>query len=215
MKKIVLLLIALQAYASVHAQQQTDFGLRAGAAFANWYGLVFDNGQEYQRRFGFFGGGYMNHHFSEVISVETGLYLSSKGFTMSGTFSDPDFTISGSVDNISTYMDVPLLLRFYVAGGFHVHGGGQLSYLLSNKIKGEITINGASNNEEVDTAEFIEDLDFAAVLGLGYDFPSGLNINIDFDFGVAEVLAVSPYASWDEANNRVIKISLGYSFNKK
>ena len=215
MKKIVLLLIALHAFVYVQAQQQTQLGLRAGTALSNWYGMIFDNGQEYQRRVGYFGGVYVNNHFSEAVSLETGVYMTSKGFTMTGTFSDPDFTVSGTVNNISTYIDVPLLLRIYVVEGFHIHGGGQLSYLMSNKIKGEITINGASQSEEMDTAEFIEDLDFAAVLGIGYDFPSGLNINVDFDFGVAEVLAVSPYASWDEANNRVIKFSIGYSFNKK
>ena len=198
MKKILpitfLVILSLSSYAQ-------NIGVRASYVITNWEGLIFDTGQEISTINGFSFGIYGHAPLNPIIAFEPGIFITQKGTHMSGGDFPEPFT------NESLYLDVPIMVKMYIGGvGFHVDAGPQISYLLSNKI---VLDNGGS---ETDTKDQIYPWDFSVNFGLAYDVPMGLVIGASFDLGISQIL-VNEQLDWTEAQNRVIRISLGYTFN--
>ncbi|KEO74664.1 porin family protein [Anditalea andensis] len=201
MKKVFLAIVALvtlsvTANAQVRtpaADQQATFGIRGGVNFYNWNGgdASLDS---YTNRVGFHAGIYGNMFVTDRFSIEPGAYYSVKGSQ------NDDFLNSRAV---LSYIDVPILLRFYATDGLNIFAGPQGSILLGSTFEGDFL----GNTFQWDT-DAVNNLDAGLVFGLGYNLPIGLNIQGSYDLGLTPVFKDS------DANiyNRGFKISLGYSF---
>ncbi|ERM81731.1 hypothetical protein P872_19280 [Rhodonellum psychrophilum GCM71 = DSM 17998] len=200
MKKSILV-FAVLAFFSLEIQAQNvtrsdaagGFGVRGGASFFNFGGSDASN-NDYTNRTGFHAGVYSNLFLGERIALEPGVYYAVKG-----TQND-DLTNSRAVLN---YVDVPLLLRFYIAKGINVFGGPQASFLTSSKFEGDLF----GTTYSYDT-ESITKTDLGFVVGLGYNLPKGINLQGSYDYGTSPVFKNSDA----EIFNRGFKVSLGYSF---
>lgn len=200
MKKVILAITAIMIFAvSANAQMRTpaseqvsSFGVRGGVNFFNWGG---DDGtdNDYTNRAGFHAGLYGNMFVTDRFSIEPGAYYSVKG-----TAAD-NIVESRSV---LTYVDVPILLRFYASDGLNIFAGPQGSILLDSKLEGD----AFGQTFTFDTDD-INKLDAGLVFGLGYNLPMGLNLQGSYDLGLTPVFKDS------DANvyNRGFKISLGFS----
>lgn len=201
MKKVIFAFIAVTLFAwDANAQMRTpasaqasNFGIRGGASFFNWGG---DDGSnnDYTNRAGFHAGIYGNMFVTNNFAIEPGAYYSQKG-TAADNFADSRTVLS--------YVDVPILLRFYASDGFNVFAGPQGSILVDSKFEGDAF--GSTFEWERDD---INDLDAGLVFGLGYNLPVGLNVQGSYDLGLTPVFKDSDAKVY----NRGFKVSLGYSF---
>ena len=62
--------------------------------------------------------------------------------------------------------------------------------------------------QDFDVSSQLRKVDFAAVAGLGYQFENGLGLSAGYDYGLT---SLDPNNRFD-AQNRVIKVGLNYSF---
>jgi Outer membrane protein beta-barrel domain len=187
------------------------FGIRAGYSLATWNGLVYVvPDAEYKTIPGFHAGMFINIRLADAIGLEPGAFYSAKGWKGTGTLDDgTGNTLKGTLTNKLTYIDFPLLLRFYVKG-LNFGAGPQVSLLMSSQSEFNGTINQVAVNTSDDTRDYINDSDFGLVLSVGYEFMSGLSLHATYDLGLTNNVAVSPYYTWDEARNRVLKFSVAF-----
>lgn len=188
----------------------SSFGIRAGGNANSWtnefpsfeYEGIPVYPDDWKATFGFHLGAYVNIRLSSLIALEPALIYTAKG---TGTILNTETnTFEGTV--VSNYIDFPFILRLYVSEGFNLFLGPQIAYHLNSKFDIEVDNNPLIQGEEI--TDDISELDFAVVLGLGYELKSGLNFNVSGELGF---LSVDGY---DILNtyNRTIRLSIGYSF---
>ncbi len=180
MKKLIFFFIGLMACTSVSAQG-IDFGVKAGVNFAN-----ITDASGLSNRTGFVAGVFLGGKFNDKIGLQADLLYSQQG----AEFNLGDFNVD--------YVNVPIVLKYYLSGGFHVQLGPQFGVIVNDDtqtVVGE-TINDIATN----------DFDISGVLGLGFDLPMGLRIDGRYNFGLSDVPDQS------SGKNSVVTLSLGYSF---
>jgi len=189
---------------------KSSFGIRGGVNLNSWtneFPFYVYEGQElypdsWKATTGFHAGVYVNVRLSELVAIEPGLLYTSKGTAMSAEAGG----VSGEATVVSNYIDIPFLLRLYVADGFNLFLGPQMGYQLNSSY--DIVVDGTTLISGEDISNDISELDFIAVLGMGYQFEGGFNINLSGELGLATVDGYDMLSTY----NRTIRLSLGYSF---
>jgi hypothetical protein len=128
-------------------------------------------------------------------------------YTLKGTGTTLDaggVVAEGTVN--SAYLDLPLLVRLYVADGFNLFMGPQFSYHLNSSY--DLKVDGTKITDGEDTTDTISEFDVAAVLGVGYEFSNGFNINLSGELGLLTVDGIGDLSTY----NRNIRLSVGYTF---
>lgn len=93
------------------------------------------------------------------------------------------------------YINIPVILKLYLAAGFNLQAGPQFGFL---------------NKAELDGNSIKEDLKKADVslgLGLGWDTPIGLNIDARYNLGMTDN---SDDPAYETIKNQVFQLSLGF-----
>ena len=182
MKKTVIVL--LLAFCSTTAfSQGLDLGIKAGVNFAS-----ITDASGLSNRTGFVAGGFVGAKLGDKLGLQADLLYSQQG---------AEFEL-GSFD--LDYVNVPIVLKYFVTDIFHVHAGPQFGVLIDDEAQTVIgeTINDIATNN----------FDVAGVLGIGADLPMGIRIAGRYNFGLTDV----PDAPGATGKNSVITLSLGYSF---
>lgn len=180
-------------FAQAQSGSSAGFGIRGGANFFNFGGAdVSEN--NYTNRTGFHAGVYASIFATDRIAIEPGVYYSIKG-----TQNEDAVNSRAILD----YVDVPLLLRMYVADGFNLFAGPQVSFLTKSKFESDF----GGSTLSFDTNS-IKDTDMGLVFGLGYNLPKSFNVQGSYDLGLTPIFDGSDA----EVYNRGFKLSLGYTF---
>lgn len=229
MKKIFLLIAVVLAFAAEKAtaqqQQPIRFGIKAGLNLSQWEGetvnsaqslIDFTNGSVSRKmREGFHVGGYVTIPVMPGFEIEPGLLYSQKGTKLIGTIPNESGAVlnilnpRATITNKAEYIDLPIMAKVYIGEGFHVFGGPQVSYLVSNKIKAEAGALGFNVlNREFDATEQFNEFDLGLAGGLGYRFANGFNMSASYDYGLQPIDKNGSF----ETFNRTIKASVGYTF---
>ncbi|WP_440998498.1 porin family protein [Fodinibius sp. SL11] len=197
-KSILILSICLWGFQNTHAQD-IRFGAKAGADFSNWHGKDVKDA-DLNTHIRFHAGAFAEIPVAKAWNLESGLYISQKGFEANQEILGFNFDVT----NTSTYLDLPVLAKYGMTKNFNVFLGPQFSYLLNNKVPYEF-------EGEKDTDKGVsgfKKFDLGAVGGMGYQFNNGLLVSANYDFGLLKMDDVTN----TKAYNRVIKISAGYRF---
>lgn len=206
---LCLLLIHTQGRAQ-EAYPKSSFGIRGGGNANSWtneFPALDFEGQliypdDWKPTFGFHVGGYVNIRLSKLVAIEPAILYTVKG---TGTILNADgLKVEGNVT--SNYLDLPFILRLYVADGFNLFLGPQFSYHVRSKFDLKVDGTKAINGEDV--TDTISEFDLAPILGLGYEFSNGLNINFSGELGMFTVDGFDALSTF----NRTLRLSLGYSF---
>jgi len=198
------------------------FGLRAGVNVSDWSGDAvqsvmdvagYTNGAvTKEMKPGLSAGVYATIPISPGFAIEPGVGYSEKGARLVGTlpFESFDF-LNARVTATSrmAYIDVPVLFKGYLTPGFYLFAGPQASFLVSNKVRVEAGALGFSAfKTDFDVKSQFRPVDLAVVGGLGYQFDGGFGLSAGYDYGLSTLDKNGRF----NAQNRVIKASLNYSF---
>ena len=153
---------------------------------------------------------------NEIAAVETGVYYAMQGTYIKGTVAGHYLTTFLKND----YLNIPVLAKAYVYNGINVFVGPQFSFNVKDKITMEY---GGKELGKVNTTDFVENFDLAIMMGVGYQFESGLFVNANYNLGLLAVFKEDEFTITGEnaahtitdglsARNRVFQISAGWRF---
>jgi len=185
---------------TLHAQNVT-YGVKAGMDLSNLGGKDAED-MDLDINPGFHLGGFIETPVSAMLDLESGLYLSTKGFKSSMDIDDVNLKFTST----SYYLDLPVLAKYSFNQGFNAFAGPQLSYLINSRETWEFD----GDKESEWDIEGLNRFDLGLVAGTGYNFKNGLSVNANYDLGLSKL------GKDDDSNvyNRVLKVSMGYRFYK-
>lgn len=171
MKKITILFLSL-IFISLNelGAQSNKVGFKAGGNFSNFHG----DDADANMKTGFHVGGFVTTAFGN-LAVQPEILISTKGAKWE----------EASVETYTNllYIDVPILLKFYMTENINLHLGPQFGFLISASQKKD----PEPQNYDEDASEFYETLDYGAVGGLEFDSNIGFVIGARYYYGLAQV----------------------------
>lgn len=220
MKKKILLYVSLILSIASFAQR-IQFGIGAGVSSYSIQGaaagnlnqvLNFSNGIVTTKAVnGFYTGGYANIPLINNISLEPGLYYSTKGYALSGKYTFKDINILSVNANAAlklSYVEIPLLLKAQFSG-LQVFAGPQIAYLTRANIKTSAGLAGFNLlHSNMDATSQFNRWDVAMEGGIGYQFTNGIRLTAAYERGLTKVDAGQNIKSY----NQGFKIGAGISF---
>jgi len=222
MKSKTLLFLAITIITMHQVNAQVSYGIRTGVNFAKWQGEdlqiiedLLDKTDGYvvtKGKTGWHAGGYVNIPIGNTFSFEPGLFYSKKGYSIKGDLQIPALkvlAINAGVQVQQHYIDMPLVLKANVYKGLHVYAGPQVSYLVRSTLNAKLGVLGINIfNRGFGITERFNKVDMGLTGGIGYQFNNGLNMQAGYDYGLSTLDKNENY----KAYNRVVKVSVGFSF---
>ena len=200
MKKIILTVAAVCAFGFANAQE-TKFGVKGGINLSNYSG----DSDDYEGKVGFNVGGFAEIKISDKFAIQPELLFSTQGAKFSE--SGPDFTVTYK-ENLS-YLNIPVMAKYYVADKFSIEAGPQIGFLVAAKGKGEGNFTGTNFSESEDIKSDFNTVDFGVNFGLGFDFTEKVSLGFRYNLGLSNVIKDS--SDFKDANS-VLSLSIGYKF---
>ncbi len=139
---------------------------------------------------GFVGGVEGEYHFNKLVGLSVGALYSQEGGK------DKKTEAKYKLD----YINVPVLVNFYVAKGLAVKAGFQPGFKVSSKVTGSKA--GVTVTADVDN---VKSVNFSIPVGISYEYQ---NVCLDarYNAGVTEL------SSKGDAKGQVFQLTLGYKF---
>jgi hypothetical protein len=201
---------------------QVSYGIRTGVNFAKWQGEdlqviedLLDKTDGYlvaKGKTGWHVGGYVNIPISNTFSFEPGIAYSKKGYSIKGDVQIPVLkilAINAGAQVQSHYIDMPLVLKAKLAKGLNIYAGPQVSYLVRSTLNAKLGVLGINIfNRGFGITERFNKVDMGLTGGIGYQFDNGLNLQAGYDYGLSTLDKNENYSAY----NRVVKVSVGFSF---
>jgi hypothetical protein len=186
MRKISLLVL-LSVFSSAAFAQSFSIGPKAGVNISNYTG----SDVESEARVGYHLGGILNFGIGQVFSIQPEVLFSTQG---------AKFKNAGTQEFKTTYVTVPVMLKFRSRGGFYFEVGPQASFKTGEDIP----------DQTID--HFAKNLDLAGAVGLGYQANFGLGIGARYIAGFSKVGDFDKSAAMDpDFKNSVIQFSLFFA----
>lgn len=183
MKKfLVLAVVTVLGFSNVNAQE-IKFGAKGGLNFATVSG---DNTKGIEGVTSFNFGIFSEIPISEKFSFQPELMYSGQGYSFNHN------TIALS------YLNIPLMGKYYLTKGFSVEAGPQIGFLL------------AAKNEKTNVKDSFNTFDFGVNFGLGYKLDNGLNFGVRYNLGLTDINNVDN--SSIKNKNGAFQVSVGYFF---
>lgn len=183
MKKfLVLAVVTVLGFSNVNAQE-IKFGAKGGLNFATISG---DNTKGIEGVTSFNFGVLSEIPISDKFSFQPELMYSGQGYSFNHN------TIALS------YLNIPLMGKYYLTKGFSVEAGPQIGFLL------------AAKNEKTNVKDSFNTFDFGVNFGLGYKLDNGLNFGVRYNLGLTDINNVDN--SSVKNKNGVFQVSVGYFF---
>lgn len=194
----------MMATVSVNAQR-TFVKPMVGATFSK-----FTSVNDSKFKLGAVGGMEVGYHVSDPLALSAGLLVSLQGCA----FKDNEYI--KDLKSTVTYLNIPLLVNYYIAPGFAIKAGIQPGFLLGQKTKGSERILGGNwdDFEDSDT-DGVKKLDISIPIGLSYEF-SNIVIDARYNLGLTKLIddrdIIGDY-DYDKAKNSVFMLTLGYKIS--
>jgi hypothetical protein len=192
--KVVAVVICFITLSFTSQAQSVSLGIKAGPNFSKLSGSQ-SLSQNYNNRTGWHFGAYALIKLSK-IGIQPELLYSKQGST---------FTVnSTSFDANYDYINVPIIVKLYLAAGLNIQLGPQFGFATNTQLK------SASQNYN----SAIKGSDLSAAMGLGWDLPFGLSIDARYNLGLSNNNNLASQGATGEVKNQVIMASIGYRLFK-
>ncbi len=215
MKKVLLTAAAIFAFGFANAQE-VKFGAKAGLNMAN-VNTSGDGseGDDYKSIIGFHVGGFAEIKISDKFAFQPELLFSTQGAKSEYSESAGGYTSSGETKTKLSYLNIPLMAKYFVAEKFSLELGPQIGFLMSADQDSDSTVTGPGINDSESTSTDIKDdmksIDFGLNFGAGYDFTENLSAGLRYNLGLSNTADYENMGSY-KAKNSVLSLSVGYKF---
>ena len=220
----LLLVLVLLIFQYSFAQIKLDLGLKGGINLASLDNVTSSLQTTYGNRTGYHYGVYAKIKILK-FAIQPEVVFSRQG---------QNFSVPNSIQNLSSsfdYINIPVIVKLYVAGGLNLQAGPQFGFLSSatgdlvNTVNGVIPTNPTITTAS-DLSNFVNSSDISLALGAGWDLPFGLNVSARYNLGLSDINEKSGSAlpaignsvisslGTTTAKNQVIQISIGYRLFK-
>ena len=146
-----------------------------------------------EMRLGFVGGLEAEYYINNWLSASAGVAYTMQGWRLKEKHSGEKFN-----QNLD-YLNIPVLVNFYVAKGFALKVGFQPGFLLSAKYDGH------------DVKDAYESLNLSIPVGLSYEFKNGITIDWRGTLGLTTVNKHS--TDDDKYHSDAGWLTVGYKFS--
>ncbi len=201
MKTIKILMVLLASVIFINhagAQAQFSLGIKAGANFSSIN--VKDPAATWDSKTGFHGGAFALIKIT-AFAVQPELIFSQQGSKVKINGQDFDANFS--------YLNVPVLAKFYLPLGLNFQLGPQFGFLTTAESDYNPVTNTPQNG--TDLKEFYKNSDLSIGMGIGWDLPMRLSIDARYNLGIKEI---EDDPSIEATKNQVFQISVGYKLIK-
>lgn len=127
---------------------------------------------------------------SDEVSFQPELLYSGQGF------------VGADTKQKFNYINIPLLLKYYVTDNFTAEAGPQVGFLIKSYSRGNL------GNTNIKDQNF---LDFGVNLGLGYELKNNIFFQTRFNLGLVNINTASNNDTMNYTNS-VFQLSVGYMF---
>jgi len=210
MKKVLFAAVAVFAFGAANAQDMS-FGAKAGLNVSNLTGDIEDT----KSLLGAHVGVFAEFKITDKFSFQPELLYSMQGAKTEYTEVEGDSYSYKEEEKIKlSYINIPLMAKFYVSEKFSLEAGPQIGFLMSAKSDYEIseTIDGdtTSFSDEDDIKDNLKGIDFGLNLGLSYDFTENLFAGARYNLGLSDINDTD--AENFEIKNSGFQVSVGFRF---
>jgi len=139
-------------------------------------------------------GTYLKFRFSKVMGLQPGIQISTQGIDL-----EEDFRID------LIYLQIPVVLKFYVFQGLNFDVGPQVGILTYAKFYDSI------EEESTDWKDMFIPIDVALRLGINYEFRFGLAITTHYNIGLLNVNDAEDRSTF-AVRNGVFQLGVLYYF---
>ncbi|WP_425392285.1 porin family protein [Ekhidna sp.] len=182
MKKTLLTLALLVISVMAFSQASVGIGLKGGANFAN-ADADFDT------------DGVTSYHVGAYGLIK----LTNIGIQPELLFSKQGTSVSGDDLDLS-YVNIPVMVKFYLPAGLNLQAGPQFGMLTS-----------AKDGDGDDVKESFKNSDLSAAVGAGWDAPFGLQFTARYVIGLSDI---NDEGVGGEFKNKTFQLSIGYTLFK-
>lgn len=218
MKKITLTLLGLVAIStSALAQQEVKFGPKAGVNFANISGKDAENNK---MLIGFHVGAFAEIKFNDKFAVQPEILYSAQGAEQEISQTMLGVNTSSEVTTKTSYINVPIMAKYYVAPSFAVELGPYVGFLMSADAESKSTVGSVTSETEMDLKDSSNSIDFGVGAGVSYNLDNGFFIGARYNLGLTKigkeytnnVGGVEIKGEAADVKNAVIQVGVGYKF---
>jgi len=228
MKKVILSTVALLAI-GVASAQSVKFGAKLGLNVANqsysndYIGVTSPSTDP---MIGFHIGGLAEIKLTDKFAIQPELLFSMQGSKQTTSEFDTDGYSYTSEDKINfTYINVPVMFKYFVIKKLSIEAGPQVGFLVSAKDKYESTetFEGTVTKESktVDVKNLHKSIDFGFNIGAGYDITDNFFTSLRYNIGLSDIGQGGTvnidgvnevYPKFYKVKNNVLQLSIGYKF---
>ena len=209
MKKITIaLLCMIMATGAVMAQKTFTFGPKIGVDYTHFWGKDCQHGGQLNYQAGMF----FEYRFNNKFSIAPEVVFAAQGGKKDGIvlISPTDYFDAVYTDNMN-YINVPVMLKYYVTPALSIDFGPQLGINVYHKI----TVKGKGDHKDYKQTEDLDakSVDFGLGLGLTYNISKDVFVQGRYTMGLTDVFNTPKTApfTYKEKNGNA-QISIGYRF---
>lgn len=224
MKKLIFASIALLAFGFTNAQT-ARFGIKGGLNVSTLSGDVDDASP----KIGAHIGGLVEIKIARRFSIQPELLLSLQGAKSEYSYSEPGYSESSESKIHLTYLNIPVMAKFYVVPKLSLEAGPQIGFLVGAKNKySETIINGgevSSYSQTVSSKSGLATVDAAFNIGASYYLTDNMFLQGRFCIGITSIDGDRGFYRSNNGNgndnyyyvsnditNNVFQLSFGYRF---
>ena len=204
MKKIVLLAIATIMGASA-SFAQLSFGVKGGFSATNFWGEDINHGikPSYQ------AGLLMEYKFTDKFAISPEVLFTSQGGKISSTSELLGIKAVGDMTFNTNYINVPVMLKYYVAPCFSIDFGPQVGFNVYSKTTASASIAdfGTGDKAALDLKDKTNAVDFGLGLGGTFNVTDNLFVQARYTMGFTKV-----FDGDQDIKNGNIFVGLGFKF---
>jgi opacity protein-like surface antigen len=207
MKRIILTVMTVMAFGFANAQD-VKFGAKGGLNISNFSGDT--DGLDLKSRVGFNVGGFVEIKLSDKLTIQPELLYSTQGAKADNAEVELNNAVyTADVEFNLSYINIPVMFKYYVAEKFNIEAGPQIGFLTSAKTKTSVV--GFNGSNEQDVKDIFESIDFGLNLGAGYDFTEHFSAGVRYNLGLSNI-AKTEDGDDSKLHNGVFSLSIGYKF---
>lgn len=204
MKKVFALIAT--AVVCMSASAQVQFGAKVGFDMTNFWGSNVDHGM----KAGYQAGLVMEYKFNPNFAIAPEVVFASQGgkskaFALDITNNDINLTTT-DIKYTANYINVPVMLKYYVTPEFSIDFGPQVGFNVFNKVSHK------NLSKSIDIKDSTKPVDFGLGLGGTFNLTENAFVQARYTMGLTKVFKDENVIGENNAKNGNVQIAFGMKF---